>query len=679
MALAYATGQVNGLNALWDALDSFLTTAAPTGCGWSKTETVNTRDAIYKTTGTDGKINAVYRLMVSTSAGNPYKVNYNFHKKMPLILGLAYSSWAEGSPGTGTKPYGQVGPVAVSGINGSSLVADLYRLYRYNGTFPLPGSQPWVDVTLDGRTRKSKSNESYENPAMCFDGRRKFIGANTVTTTQISWADLVHGESNVSSGGIPPATINQTAMCLVHDTVNDRDLVFVLNNTATLANQLIKFDMETKTWSTMVAPTWTASVTTGSAMVWDGNDTIYLHHGNSTTEFAKYSISGNTWTNLTASPSARSSVFTSGSTGCMTNTIYVPASVTGLGEDVIYIALLASGTVIFRYDVTSNAWRSTSGTGALTAQQTIGASFFLLFDGIKTIVHGTPNAAPGTWYMSDASVAPNTWTSMGSVQSALRNNLTMQIVNHIPAKVRSHATLDTKYWFLGNQDACVVVTKVLTPTPHYYWMYLGRFNSSNRTTIMTTTGSVTAGGRVSIPVDDSSAYSPAERVLLFDPSNSTSEVGNIFSIPDATHIVMNINNNYASGTRIGLDPTQWCAAGNGYVMVPTDAKGYNTDHEPCQMILEPSIPASGTDRSSPGSWGLFQPNPYTLFNPDPNTSKYGNRGFAQNIGALSNGAYPKPQPEDTIKINKKTYIYFEDTETKNYTTDTRGLVIGPID
>jgi hypothetical protein len=677
--MAYLTGSANGVNALWDVIDTFIAgTPSATCAGWTKSELVASRDAIYKSTGSDGKVNIVERVFVSTAAFNPFKAPNNVHKKLPWVMAYPYSAWTVGSPGTGIKPYGQVGPVMMGNRHAGTLVADQMTMHRYNAAV-LPITTPATinELFLDGRTRKSKQNESYEGGAMTFDGRRKFFGPSSLTNTQQAWQDLVHGETNLSTGGVITAN-NQNFPCLVHDAVNDKDVYYILNNTATLAIQWVKFDMETKTFTTLAPPTWSASATTGGVSVWDGNDTIYVLHGNTTTEFAKYSISGNSWTNLTAAPQARNTGFSLGSTGCATNMVYVPNSVTAIGEDVIYATLLASGTVIYRYDVTSNAWRSTSGTGALTAQMTIAASTFLAYDGNKTLIHGTPNTAATNWFQSDLSVAPNTWTNMGNPQTTNRAYLGLNIINHIPAKVRSHATLDTTYWMLGNLDSIIIVTKIPTPTPHYYWMYLGRFNSSNRTAIMTTTGAVVAGGRVSIPVDDSTAYSMGERIMLFDPATATSEVQNIFSIPDGSHVVINLNNNYGTGTRIGLDPTQWCAGGNGVVMVATDSLGYNTDNEPCQMIMEPTIPPEGTDRSSPGSWKLFQPNPFTLFNPDPNCSKYGNRGFLQNCGALSSGAYPKPQTEDVITINKKTYIFFQDTETASYSKDMRGLVIGPI-
>lgn len=680
--MAYITGSTNGLNNLYDIADAFIAGVASATCaGWTKAETVNPRDVIYKSNGSDGKVNMVFRFFASTvAATNPFKVAYNPHVKFPSLMCIGYSAWTVGAPGTGIKPYGQVGPVMMSNRStASTLQADAMTMFRFNAPlFPITTPATINEVLVDGRTRKSKTNESYEGATTCFDGRRKFYGSSSLTLTQIAWQDLVHGESNLSTGGIL-ASSNSQPMVLVHDAVNDRDVLYVLNNTGTIAQQWVKFDAETKTWTTLAQPSWaTATATTGGALVWDGNDTIYALHGNATSEFAKYSISGNSWTNLTAAPVARSSAFSVGSSGCMTNMVYIPSSISGLGEDVIYCVLATASTIIYRYDVTSNAWRSTAGTGALTAQHNTAASTFLVFDGKDKLYHGTPNAAATNWYQSTITV-PNTWTNMGNPQTTTRVMTGMHVVNHIPAKVRSHATLDTQYWMLGNQDFIIIVTKVLTPTPHYYWMYFGRFNSSNRTAIMTTTSPVVSGGRVSIPVDDSSAYSAGERIMLFDPTTATSEVQNIYSVPDATHVVVNLTNNYGTGTRIGLDPTQWGCGGNGVFMVPTDSKGFNSDNEPCQMVMEPTIPPDATDRSSPGSWQLYQPNPFTLFNADSNCSKYGNRGFLQSCGALSNGTYPRPQSEDPIKINKKTHLFFADTETGSYTKDIRGVVIGPID
>lgn len=679
--MAYQTGSVVGLNSLYDTFITWATGAA----GWTVAETIGAaRDKILKSNGTDGKVNMVFRAHTNNSGtgANPFKDLANAHNRFPWLMFQGYGAWTVGAPGTGFKPYGQIGPWAItSPISGSTATLDSIRVHRYAGTFPLVNT---ADTDMLGRTRKSKTNDSYENVLHAFDGRRKLIGPNVTNNTQIGWADIPHGESNFGSGGIPPNNLTTAGCvgCLVHDPVLDKDYYFILNPIATLAQQWLRYDIEANTWSTMAAPTWTASSTTGSIVVFDGTDTIYALHGNATTEFAKYSISGNSWTNLTAAPVARAASFTPGNSACSTSMIYVPNSVTGIGQDVIYCILAQSGTVIYRYDVTSNAWRSTSGTGALTAQQTIGVSTFLFWDGIKTVFHGTANSAPGTWYQADLSVAPNTWTSMGSVQSALRAFTGIVSVNPIVAKVRSHATQNTKYWFLGDADSITVVVKIETATPHYYWCHFGRFSSSNRTEIMTLTSGVSPGGRVTINVDDSSAYNAGESVIIWNRNTGAAERTNIYDKPNGTSIRANVSGTYTTGDRVALDPTQWVAVGNGMGICPLDCmSSVIPSNETAQYVAEPTVDAAGTDASSPGDRGLYQPIPITLFNRqlDPAIQKRENRGFLKNVFASSTGAAPRAQAEDPIKVGDKTYLFFPDTETSRYTTDTRGIMIGPID
>lgn len=679
MALHYLAGSQVGLNLVYDDLLTF----AVSTCGWTLAETVATRDKIIKSQGEDGKSDMVFELLVSTAARNPFKVNYNPHVKFPYIMAMGWNAWTPGAPGTGFKPFGQVGPWIFSGSTtlSSAQAADTARIFRYSSpSFPIVtiGS---TDAAYVGRTRRVKTADSFENPSQVFDGRRKVLGFNNVTQTQMGWSDLSHGEANLSSGGIPPTSFGTAGIlpCLVHDTVNDKDLLFSLNPTATLANQWLRYDIETNTWNTMAPPTWTASTTTGGAAVWDGADTIYVLHGNTTTEFAKYSISGNSWTNLTAAAVARATAFTVGGNGCTTNMVYVPNSLSGIGEDVIYVILAASGTVIYRYDVTANAWRSTSGTGALTAQQTIGASTFLLFDGQGFLFHGTTAAAPGNWYRSTVTV-PNTWTNLGIPQSLnTRSHNGLIHMNHVPAKVRSHATQTTNYWFLGDKDSITVVVKVNTATPHYYWMYFGRFSSSNRTAKMTATAGISPGGRVTVTVDDTSAYSAGEPILIWDQASGAVERSLIYAIDTPTTFRANVSGTYTAGARIGLDPTPWCAVGNGFALCPNDPMGYGSDNETSQYVAEPLPDSNAVKRSSPGSGGLYQPVPITIFNDDTTTSKNQNRGFLKNTFSMSTGPNPQPQPEDTVKIAGKTYIFFPDTETSRYTVDTRGILIGPID
>lgn len=675
MALSYQTGSVVGLSALYDALVSFLT-----GIGWTVAETVTTRDKVIKSNGTDGKVNMVYRLMGSAEAANPFsKWPNNPHKIFPYMMVMGYGTWTPGSPGSGTEYYGQVGPQLWGNATTSGFVADSVHIHRFNGTFPLVSP---ADTTLPGRTRRANTASCYENPFWAFDGRRKFLSYNSVNNTQVGWADVVTGESNSGSGGIPPQAMGSSPLVLVHDAATDKDFVYVLNGVATLSTQWLRYDIEANAWNTLAAPLWTAANPQGGTLAWDGADTIYALQGSSTTNFAKYSISGNSWTTLTAAPVVRPTSFTiSGSGANSMNMIYVPNSLTGLGQDVIYAIVSNTGTVIYRYDVTSNAWRSTSGTGALTAQQAVASNAFIVRND-KYLIFSSPDAAPGTWYRADLSSGATidaTWTSMGSVQSALRLYTGLVNVNHVPAKVRSHATFNTTYWFLGDADSVTVVVKVGAANAHYYWLTFGRYNGSNRTDVMTTTASVSAGSRVSVAVDDTSKYSAGEPVLFWDPSTGTIEAALIFSIVDSTHFLATVVNSYTAGTRVAIDPTQWGAGGNGFFMCPTDPLGNGSDNEPAQYFMEPLPDSAATLRSSPGKRGLYQPVPISIWNNDAGTAKNETRGFVRNTFALSTGAYPAVQAEEQIKIAGKTYVFFPDTETSKNTVDTRGVLIGPID
>lgn len=653
-------------------------TWATGSAGWTASDTITTRDKILKSTGVDGKANMVFRAMSSAEAGNPYaSLVANPHKVFPHLLIQGYNSWDDVGH-SGAKAYGQVGPWMMGNTSVASLfIADTAHIHRFNGTLPL-ASAP--DSSYLGRTRRVKTADSFENGFLAFDGRRRIYGGNIVTSTQVGWSDIAHGEANFGGGGLPPQSFaeNGNLTVLVHDAATDKDFIYLLNPTATLASQWLKYDVEANTWSTLAQPLWSAASPTQAACVWDGGDKIYCIRGASTTDFAVYSISGNTWTTKTATPQIRTTSFSAGAGGCATNIVYAPNSITGIGQDVIYVALLGSGTVIYRYRVTDNAWDSTSGTGALTAQQTIGGSFFLVAIG-KFLYHGNPNGAPTTWYRSDMSVAPNTWTSMGTVQSAARVYGGMVGVNHIPCKVRSHATYTTNYWFLGDLDSITVVVKIGSPTPHYYWLHFGKFNGSNRVDIMTTTAGVTPGGRVTVAVDDTSKFAAGDPVLIWDPANGNVERMLIFAITDATHFTANIAGTYGTGARVGIDPTQWVAVGDGFGLCPTDPQGNGSDNEPAQYVAEPLVPPALSQLASPGASGLYQPVPISLFNADTTTVKAQVRGFLKNVGMLNSGAFPAVQSEEMIKIGGKTYVFFIDTETQRYTVDTRGLVIGPID
>lgn len=677
MALNYATGIVTSLNGLYDGLSTFMGT-----CGWSLTDTVTTRDKVFSSTGSDGAVNLVFRLMSSAEAGNPFSKNVNNpHNIFPWIFAMGYNTWNSGSH-SGTQGYGQVGPWLTGSATASGFAADSLHILRYNVASPPIVTA--LDAPLLGRTRRIKTADCYENPPWVFDGRRKFYSYNGVATTQVGWCDLSHGESNSGSGGVVSTSIgNSGGYVLVHDKATDKDFVYLLWPTSATATQWQRYDIEANTWATLAAPIWSTSAgITGSACVWDGLDTIYALEGAGTTNFGKYSISGNTWTTLTATPVARSSSFNTSSTATPGGIVYCPAALTGLSEDVIYAFLAVSTTVIYRYDVTSNAWRSTSGTGALTAQSAVGPQSFLLKTNTR-LLFSSPNTTPGTLWRADLTQAgsiDSTWVSFGVWQSALRIYSGITIVDHIPAKVRAHASFNTTYWFLGDADSVTVVTKVEAANSHYYWMTFGRFNGSNRTEIMTTTATASGpAAHLTIAVDDSSKYSAGETVLIWDPATGTVENSTIFQIVDGTHIKMSLIHSYGIGSRVGIDPTQWGAGGNGFFMCPTDPMGNNSDNEPAQYVMECLPDSNATARSSPGRRGLYQPVPISIFNTDSTTAKYETRGFVRNTFCLSTGSYPSIQAEETVKIAGHDYIFFPDTETSRYTVDTRGILIGPID
>jgi hypothetical protein len=255
----------------------------------------------------------------------------------------------------------------------------------------------------------------------------------------------------------------------------------------------------------------------------------------------------------------------------------------------------------------------------------------------------------------------------------------MQVLNHIPCKIRSHTSFTTYYWMLGDKDAISVVVKIDSSPAHYYWMHFGRFNSSNREELMVTTATASPGGRTTVTVDDTTKYFPGESVTFWNPDDGSSERTRIYDILSPTQFRCALMGTYPSGTKIGIDPTPYVCGANGMGLCPNDALGYGSNNETAQYILEPTIDYDGTKRSTPGVRGLYQPIPITVFNFDSTTAKYENRGFLKYTFQLSNGAYPAIQAEEVVKIAGKSYIFFADTETSRYTNDTRGVLIGPID
>jgi hypothetical protein len=663
------------MNAVYDALITFMTSN-----GWTVADTVTTRDKVLTSSGTDGKLNMVYRLTGNAEAGNSWKNPAAYQKVVPQIIARGYHNWNAGTD-TGTNEYGILdmmvtGPVVNSG--------QLWYYNRINTTVPLTdGTTP----LLSPFNSKGTSTISVAVPHM-FDGRRRVYAADQANTGLSYIGDLASPAGNylswaTNAGNLPMAQ----GMVWVWDATTNKEYIYYFQNTATLASQWWRYDIDSATNQQMAATTWAASAPNGSELLWDGGDYIYAFKGAATTDFSRYSISGNSWSARTASPALPSANTVSIARG--KRAIYVPNSVTGIGEDVIYLRI-DSTTTIHRYNVTANTW-----SGSITAPTTMAQGVMLLWDNVRYMYVWYPiNTVSSQLWRSDLTTAPGTFTNLGTVASAALNTHSAFMTNTPTSSLRCSNTLGTKYWFVGDADAVTAVVRVGDNrlSAKYYWFRLGKYTTNYKSAIMTLTGSATAGVRPTITVDSTTGYNTGEKVTIFDASTGTSEQVVIYEVTSATQFkANNLVYSYTSGSKAGSDVVQHILTGDsGFGGTALTGAGFKPDYLRPWYYVAPD-PDTGFRNSTYTGRGAYMPLDFRISNPfmtaagtypTAGTTPFANCEFLgrlTSVYALPSASYPAPQAEDTVVINGQNYIYFPQSETAWLATpNNMGIVVGPF-
>lgn len=101
---------------------------------------------------------------------------------------------------------------------------------------------------------------------------------------------------------------------------------------------LERYSISGNSWSTMTAPG--SAGAEGQSLVMAGTDRLYSLQGGGTTGFSFYSISGNTWTAKTATP----------------GNIYDGGALAWNGDNYIYAFQGNGATTMYRYDILGNSW-----------------------------------------------------------------------------------------------------------------------------------------------------------------------------------------------------------------------------------------------------------------------------------------------------------------------------------
>ncbi|MFC1756447.1 hypothetical protein ACFLY1_00670 [Patescibacteria group bacterium] len=118
-------------------------------------------------------------------------------------------------------------------------------------------------------------------------------------------------------------------------------------------------------------------------------DYVYGFRGNNTTNFDRYSISGNSWTAMTATP----------------GNIYYGGDLISTGDDYLYGFGAGTTNTFYRYSISGNSWTTMTATPGNISQG--GA---LTYPGSGDYIYGLAGGATTTFYRY--SISGNSWTTM---------------------------------------------------------------------------------------------------------------------------------------------------------------------------------------------------------------------------------------------------------------------------
>lgn len=661
--MAYATGTAATLTALFDTLVTFMTAN-----GWTLYDTVNATDKVLRSTGANGKLDMFYRLTTSESTSYPVKNKPNAALAFKYLTVRGYTAWDTVTK-TGVGEYGYAGQTIT--LNKNNNVG--YTIRTENSTYPIAPS--------------TFSQDRKNGPQGMFDGRRKWLWSandyNNVTFFARDWRGDIY---SFPWTGIAQHYDIHTPV-LVHDYATDKDYLYWIANTPTRADQHWRLDVELGIWTNLQEPSWTAANTAGARGCWDGGDYIYWLRANNSLEFARYQISTGSWINLAAAPQnvRGDGLYLGAGNGAGHGCSYISKEVSGLTQDVLF-ALCditpynAGATKIHRYDVTDNMWRdNTAGGYAATCHWGTG----MVNDGERYLYHQDSGSTDRRLYRGDLTVWPLTFTNLGSMDTISDGVWrSFQYTRVLVGKVRAHNALTCEYHFVGDIDGVTIVTRIFTSpgVSHNYWMSFGKLITQFQTAIATTTSALTAGPRVTIPVDSSAGFTAGQYVQIFDPTTSTTELVNIYDVPNATSIRATLTKNYATGARVGSDPVQYgIFSDHGVASMPNSAKGYKADLESDWYYIGPTENATELSMRTASARGHVLPAPMRVWN---DTSSYTNskreaRGMLRNLYAIAKLTYPSPVDGDIIRVDGVDYLAFNVTEADRITASQYMIVIGP--
>jgi len=411
----------------------------------------------------------------------------------------------------------------------------------------------------------------------------------------------------------------------------------------------------------------------GWTFIWDGDDYIYAwcHNRNN---FTRYSISGDSWADLTNLPETADFTYRN----YRESAAYIPASAsltTMTGSDD-----LPSDTILMkidddqywrRYHVNTDDW--TYITEPFTDQDDYDTRWW---DGNNTL-YARDNDTTTLYSLNISSsfaepgaswtTVSQFWTSPDGFASNLgmwQENPINSPISKIRGQQQDHylsSSQKMNYWFQGDQDSINIVTET---SGAFFWSHFGTYDSLVEASQMKSTAAFTGSTKVNIPVESTTGFVTGQNVLIADVSGSaTVEKAQILRIVDSTNFeVTNLVNTFNSGTIIGTDPHKAIATGDAMMAVASlDANGYESDGMSALYRVSPMVDKQIMRFSNTNAVnGTYTPWPLLVWNKTPTLATCQAKGMLKNCWVMwfGGGSYPALVSGDQLNIAGTAYKVF---------------------
>lgn len=643
--MSFTSGTATTLQELFDAMETHLVTTV----GWALAETIGAADKVFTSDGIGGGKKLTFR--VTGGRGSVVEDPSRPENWAEHIIVRGYHKWNVGAPGTGVNEFGQWGPhILIGGTNGND--SAMYRTKLHpNETFNI-----WQRTVLSNYGQYMNSGRRL---------RYNEAGNNGATVWNV--VDDIHDSAWSPQIGSP---VHDNSQVVARDKTNDTHYVYHMHNVGLGSNPWRRRNLQTNVTEEMADPTANVSL---KPMIFDGDDTIYAFQ-NGSVNFYKYTISTDTWSTLTNSPTTNDDY-----TDAQKKLIYVPNSVGGwldggaAATDVILIMLNNTGSLIYRYNINDDTWGAT-----IASPFAMAAADKIAWDGKQFAYMHDGSGANNIWEVDltiGAAIVGGSWSKQVAATNhpfSPSTTESMSVWANHPCRV---PTLDNgvdpfEYFIFADLDTCTVAVKIPAlftgNTDHYYWMNFGAGDTLIRTEVMTTTDTASAGQFEQIEVDDTSAYNVGEKVISIDPATGAVVAMTIFTIDSATlFTVVDLPSSLPIGAIIGSDPDpKYVAGDSGMAIWSTDVDGFEGQGMAAGYMLRPLAESALFNLaafSGGNGRGVQVPTPLQAFGRQRNGANTNEiRGLLKGILWMPSVAYPGPQDEEIIKIAGVDHKVFEE-------------------